>query len=476
MRKIDILALLCFVLIGLGCKDDPADPGPTGPTGNDSALPYIEVTSDVDIENEPKVPGRMRAYENGEEVFSSRIGIEYRGSTSFRLSDKRSFGIETWDENLVDESKSILGFPEEEDWILLGHVFRGSEGRIFDPTLMRNHIGYELYRSMGNYASRSQFVELSVNGDFVGTYVFMEKLKRDNDRIDVARLEASDNDAESITGGYILKIDKTSGGDVAPNQPLEYYENNWDDDARYNEEISFRSKYGVDGSTLDFEPYRPPYHPEQYLETYFLYEYPRSDRITDEQKAYIQQYMDEFETALLTDDLTGTERTYTDYIDLNSFVDHFILNELVGNIDAYRISTYLYKDRGEKLNMGPVWDLNIGYNGQGTIRNDWIVNYNDYVSRDPWLVPFWWDRLLDDPIYIDLLKQRWSELRANVLSTSTVVNLVQETANYLVDNGAIERNYDRWVGIEVSYQAEVDAMINYLQDRLMWMDDKIDSL
>ena len=477
MRKIDILALVCFVLVGLGCKDDPSEPGPVDPTNTDSELPYIEVTSDVAIENEPKVPGQMRVYENGEVVLSSRIGIEYRGSTSFRLSDKRSYGVETWDENDMDEDKSVLGFPEEEDWILLGHVFRASENRIFDPTLMRNHIGYELYRSMGNYASRSQFVELNVNGDFVGTYVFMEKLKRDNDRIDIARLEEGDNDAESITGGYILKIDKTSGGDVAPNEPLEYYENNWDDDARYNENISFRSKYGVDGTPISFEPFRPPYHTDQYLETYFLYEYPRSDRITDQQKEYIQQYIEDFETALLEDDLTSNERTYTDYIDLNSFVDYFILNELVSNVDAYRLSTYLYKDRGEKLNMGPVWDLNIGYNLQSRIpSDDWIVNYNDYVPGDPWLVPFWWDRLLDDPIYIDLLKQRWSELRANVLATSTVENLVRETSNYLIDNGAIERNYERWSGIDVAYEAEVEAMIDYLRNRLSWMDDKIESL
>ncbi|MEL6657859.1 MAG: CotH kinase family protein [Bacteroidota bacterium] len=476
MRKIDILALLCFVLIGLGCKDDPAEPGPVDPTNTDSELPYIEVTSDVAIENEPKVPGQMRVFENGAEVLSTRIGIEYRGSTSFRLSDKRSYGVETWDENDMDEDKSVLGFPEEEDWILLGHVFRASEGRIFDPTLMRNHIGYELYRSMGNYASRSQFVELNVNGQFEGTYLFLEKLKRDNDRIDVARLEEGDNDEENITGGYILKIDKTSGGDVAPNEPLEYYENNWADDARYNEDICFRSKYGVDGSTLDFEPFRPPYHEDQYNETYFLYEYPRADRITDQQKEYIQQYMEEFETALLEDDLTSTERTYTDYVDLNSFVDYFILNELVGNIDAYRLSTYLYKDRGEKLNMGPVWDLNIGYNGQGTISSDWIVNYNDYVPRDPWLVPFWWDRILEDPIYIDLLKQRWSELRTNTLATSTVENLVRETSAYLIDNKAIERNYERWSGIDVAYEAEVEAMIDYLRNRLNWMDDKIDSL
>ena len=475
MKK--LLYLLLITLLWGSCKDDPTGgPGPD-PMGTDSELPVVEVSSDAEIQNEPKVPGQMRIYEGGEEVFSSRIGIEYRGSTSFRLSDKRSYGFETWDENDNDESKPILDLPKEEDWILMGHVFRESTGTIFDPTLMRHHIGYELYRSMGRYAARSRFVDLTVNGDYVGIYLLMEKLKRDNDRIDIARLEEGDNTPDLITGGYILKIDKTSGADVAPNQPLEYYENNWDDDARYNEDISFRSSYGIDGSTLDFEAFRPPYHADQYLETYFLYEYPRADRITPQQKQYIQDYIQAFETALLTDDLSSPDRTYTDYIDLASFVDYFILNELVSNIDAYRLSTFLYKDRGEKLNIGPVWDLNIGYNAQGRIpREAWIADYNDYVTSDPWMVPFWWDRLLEDPVFIAQLKQRWTMLRANVLTPFAVERLVQETADYLLDNGAIERNYERWSGIPVDYPAEVAAMIQYLQERISWMDDEISNM
>lgn len=473
-----IVFLLSSVLILIGCKDDPpTGPGTVNPIDTNSALPFIEINSETAIENEPKVPASLKIYEQGEEVYTGNIGIEFRGSTSFRLSDKKSYGFETWDEDGNDIDQSILGFPEEEDWILMGHVFRASEGIVFDPTLMRHHIGYELFRSMGNYASRSQFIELSVNGDFKGTYLLMEKLKRDDERIDIAKLEPGENDAENITGGYILKIDKTSGGDVAPNEPLSYYESNWEDDARYNEDISFRSDYDVEGELLDFEAFRPPYHPEQYQETYFLYEYPRADRISSQQREYIQQYIHDFETALLNDDLSSEERTYTDYINLASFVDYFILNELTSNVDAYRLSTYLFKDKGEKLNIGPVWDLNIGYNAQDRIpANDWIVNYNDYIPTDPWLVPFWWNRLLEDPIFIDLLKARWTNLRTNTLATATVENLVRQTADYLIDDEAIKRNYERWSGINIDYPSEIDKMVTYLQNRLDWMDERIDNM
>ena len=108
---------------------------------------------------------------------------------------------------------------------------------------MYHHFGYQLFRKMGRYASRSKFVELEINGEYQGIYMFMEKLKRDKNRINIKKLEPTDTDAESITGGYILKIDKTAGGDLNINQPLSYFQSNWDDDARYTENISFRSKY-----------------------------------------------------------------------------------------------------------------------------------------------------------------------------------------------------------------------------------------
>ena len=476
--SVPFLSVLLFLVLLLSCGKDPAtNPSLATPPDLDTgALPYIRITTDVSIENEPKVPGDMAVFENQSLSFSSPIGIEYRGSTSFRLSDKKSYGIETWDENNQDVNESILGFPEEEDWILNGHVFRSSNNTLFDPTLMHHYIGYEMYRSMGRYASRSKFVEVEINQNYMGTYVFMEKLKRDNDRIDIAKMTAADNELPNVTGGYILKIDKTSGGDVAPNEPLAYYYDNWADDARYSEAISFRSNYDIYGNILNTPAFDPPYHSGQFLETYFLYEYPKSDEITTAQKQYIQTYIHDFETALLQDDFTSDQRSYTEYIDLDSFVDFFIINEITGNIDGYRISTYLHKDRDTKLKMGPIWDLNIGYNRQNRVPfTDWIANYNNYVDRDAWMVPFWWPRLLQDPVFQQRLKLRWQALRSNQLSTSTVLGLVQSTADYLVENGAIERNYERWNGIAVDYNQSIEELKNYLDNRLSWMDQQINA-
>jgi hypothetical protein len=263
---------------------------------------------------------------------------------------------------------------------------------------------------------------------------------------------------------------------VATDQSLSYYEENWDDDARYSEEISFRSKYDINGDLLSDPAFDPPYHSNQYLETYFLYEYPKADQITSQQKEYIQKYIEEFETALLNDDFSSDDRLYIDYIDLNSFIDFFIINEITSNVDGYRLSTYLHKDRNEKLKMGPIWDLNIGYNRQGRVpTTDWMVNYNKYVETDPWMLPFWWPRLLQDPIFQHQLKIRWELLRSSELFNSSVLNLVQNTADYLIENGTVDRNYKRWSGVDVDYPSVIDDLKTHLEQRLDWMDLQINA-
>lgn len=169
----------------------------------------------------------------------------------------------------------------------------------------------------------------------------------------------------------------------------------------------------------------------------------------------------------MADDFSSSERTYTDFIDLISFADYFILNELTENIDAYRLSTCMHKEKSEPLRMGPVWDLNIGYNRQDRgPTTDWIANYNQYVSRDAWMVPFWWPRLLEDLVFQSALQNRWNEFRSNTLSNINVLGLVNTSSEFLISNRAIERNYIKWNCIPVDYPSVVSDLKRYLEDRL----------
>ncbi len=479
MLKIKSFFLFFLFTALISCSKEDPSPSSEAPTifaveTANSEIPYLQISTKTDILNEPKVAASMTVYVHKKKVLDSPIGIEYRGSTSYRISDKKSFGIETRDLSGAAVNLSVLGFPAESDWILTGDVFKASDNIIFDPSLMHHYIGYDWYAKMGHYASRSKFVELEVNGVYLGVYVFMEKLKRGSDRINVKKLVATDTDAATISGGYILKIDKTSGSEVGSSHPLDYYLNNWDDDCRYTAQNSFRSDYDIFGQPMNAAPYGAPYSPQKYLETYFLYDYPKAENINDAQKNYIQTYIHNFETALLTDDFSTDSRSYTNYIDRASFIDFFIINEVCGNVDGYRLSTYMHKERGEKLKMGPIWDLNIGFNLQDRVPfNDWIINYNTYVTADAWMVPFWWKRLMEDPQFRTELKARWIVLRSNVLSSSNVLALTDMTSSYLTTNDAIKRNYTKWTGINVDYNSSMTELKAYLRNRLDWMDSKI---
>jgi hypothetical protein len=473
---------LLFTFLFISCGEDPISEDKDDVTfavdvGN-SEIPYIIISTDnAAIQNEPKVPATMQIYQLDQKLHDLNIGIEFRGSTSFRISDKKSYGIETWDEAGNDIDVSILGIPEEEDWILQGHIVNFGGQFIFDRTMIYNYFGYRLARSIGRYASDTRLVEVQLNDVYQGVYVFMEKLKRDNNRIDIATLRPDENEGEDITGGYILKIDKTSGGDLNLDQPLEYFENNWEDDARYTENISFRSDYDINGNLIDFAPYDSPYHENQYLETYFLYEYPDADEISPQQKIYIQNYINDFETALLTDDFSSSQRTYLDYIDIESFVDYFLLNEVCRNIDAYRLSTFLHKDKNGKLNMGPIWDLNIGFDtGDRIPWDDWVINYNNYVDRDPWMLPFWWSRLMEDPLFRQSVKSRWQILRTGDMSTAALHSIVDDAVDMLKRNGAVQRNYEVWnLETPVDYDASIQSLKDFLEQRTAWMDSEIGS-
>lgn len=437
-----------------------------------SAIPYIQIKTELSILNEPKVVGEMLIFEKQELVHKVDIGIEYRGSTSFRLSDKKSFGLETRDRRGNDKDYPLMGMPAEEDWILMGHVFKASENRVFDPSMMHHYLGYEWSRKMGRYASRTRWVELEINGRYVGLYLLMEKLKIDEQRIDIEPLGSTVNLDGTFDGGYILKIDKTSGGIAYPNVGPSYYENNWEDDARYNSTNSFRSKYDIYGEFINFAPYGPPYHQDQYLETYFLYDEPESDELSLDQKSHIQTEIQLFERSLLTLDKDKLNRI----MDFDSFVDFFLLNELCGNIDAYRLSTFLYKNRDAKIAMGPIWDLNIGYNRQNRVPyNDWIANYNQYVSRDPWMVPFWWSVLLNEPFFMSAVADRWNTLRTTELTDLYLTESIVQTAYYLTSNGAVQRNYERWNGLSVDYAQTIDELKDWVVNRAHWMDSKLHS-
>jgi len=347
----------------------------------------------------------------------------------------------------------LLGFPEEEDWILYAPYS--------DKSLMRNILMYDLSREIGRYASRAKFVDVTINESYNGVYLLFEKLKRDNNRIDINKLKDDENDGENLTGGYILKIDKAGGSD----------------ETLYTSTNSITSLYAPNNSSSG-------------QEIHFLYDSPDEEDITTQQRTYISNYLASFEDALASSDFTDSDIGYNSYIDTQSFIDFFLLNELSNNVDGYRLSTWLVKDKNEKLKMGPIWDFNLAFGNanycSGGETNVWAYKFNERCPGDIWQIPFWWDRFLEDPVFVLQLKTRWLQLRGNQLSNIAIFEKIDAYLETLMASNSIEENFEKWpvLGQYIwpnnfvgnTYTEEKDYLVNWINNRLSWLDSEISEL
>ncbi len=392
-------------------------------------------------------PGQINSLNDTSYNYNGDIGIELRGSSSQALYDKKSFGIETRDSLGDNLNVSLLGLPEENDWVLYGPYG--------DKSLIRNVLEYKLSNDMGRYASRTRYCELSLNGDYRGIYVLMEKVKRDKNRVDIGKLNPDENSGDDLTGGYIVKLDKYDGK---------------------NSGLGWTS------------PYPPPEIYDTEKTVYFQYEYPKDEDITQSQQDYIKQYVTAFEDALYKEDYNNPITGYKAYADINSMVDYFILNEISHNVDGYRLSTFIYKDKDSKdgkLTFGPIWDLNLGFGNadycDGGSSEGWAFQFNGRCQDDDWFVPFWWYKLFDDVNFRTLLLRRWNQLRQGPLKTQTVLDFIDSTATSLHE--AEVRNFTRfnilgtyiWPNLYIgySYAAEINYLKNWVSDRFAWLDENL---
>ena len=471
MRK-DILKPLLFILIIASCNSiDPISDNPDSDNNNidttkndnlfcedciksfDFEITTLGVGPEGEIVDEPKVPAALTIKRLDSTLYEGIIGIEIRGESS-QFFDKKSYGFETWDSQYNDLDVALIGFPEEEDWILYGPFS--------DKSLIRNKLIYELSNRMGRYTTKTEFVELTINYEYKGLYIFMEKLKRDKNRIDISKLENADIDEELISGGYIIKIDKSDM-----------------EDGSYTDYNSFQSQFDVFGNENGD------------IRINFNYEYPKPGEIHANQKNYIKNYFYEFESSLASNNFKDPINGFRKYIDEDSFIDFFILNELSNNVDGYRLSTYLQKDRNEKLVIGPIWDFNLSFGNAdycGGERYDvWCFKFNERCLGDYWNVPFWWNRLLEDEKFVDKLKGRWNQLRLNTLSDNNILTLIEEQYSFLNnETDIINRNFNKWkiFGIYIwpnsfignNYYEEIDFLKNWIKERTKWLDESINNL
>ena len=330
-----------------------------------------------------------------------------------------------------------MGLPEENGFVL--------NAPFGDKSLMRNVLSYGLFDKIGHYSPRTRFVEVILNGDFQGLYVLTEKIKRDKNRVDIAKITPKDTTAEDISGGYLLRIDKISGM-----EPYEYWE-------------STVNPLFPDKNKIIYQFFDPDYY-----------------ELTLAQRDYVKGYMQEFDEALVGDNFKDPATGYRSYLDIPSFVDLMILNEFTKDVDAFRLSHYFYKQKvtkGGKLVSGPPWDYNLTF-GNSDFTTDFHLPEN-------WIHPhrvaiYWWDRAMQDPWFANQLHCRWDELYETVMSPESMSAMIDST--YLALDRATERNFTRWpiLGTYVwpnsfvgtSYGHEMGFLRIWIGDRLNWMNDR----
>ncbi len=421
----------------------------------DSNLPIIRIdTGGRTIVDEPRIiakmevvwngPGKRNALNDPANHYDGSITIEFRGSTSQDLFPKKPYGLDTILPNGEDNEVSLFGMPKGHDWVL--------NAAYNDKTLLRDVLAFKIARDMGRYwAPRTQLVELVINGRYEGVYIFMEQIKRDKDRVNVSKLTNKDLTGDALTGGYILKVDKLTGDKSF----------SWTSAIPPKPGASQRITYQVD--------------------------YPSMEDLAPEQKTYIRQWMTNLDTDLNGIGWNNPTTGYRKYIDTASMVDYLLLNEVTKNIDGYRLSAFMFKDRDSKdprLRIGPPWDYNLTFGNadyhDGNDTNDWVVLFNQRFN-DSFYIPFWWAKIWQDTNFQNDMRCRWLSLRGGKLTRSHMFHWVDSMA--VVLNEAQKRNFQRWpiMGkyvwpngfVGTSYASEIDFLRSWLLLRMGWIDENL---
>ena len=266
--------------------------------------------------------------------------------------------------------------------------------------------------------------------------------------MDISKLEPDETTGDDLTGGYILKVDK------------------WDGDNN-------------DGWWSD-----PPL--PEYEGVWYQYHYPKPEDIVEEQRNYIINYITDFEALIASSSYNDPAAGYYDQVDLGSFIDVSLMSEISKNVDAYRLSAFMYKDKDsddDRLTMGPIWDYNLAFGNAdyygGWDPTGWQMDIE--LGEDYFKIPFWWYRIWNDETFRIAFNQRWQDLRQSVFSEDYIMNMI-DSATTLIDEAQV-RNFQRWPVLDEyvwpnayvggSYENEIDYLKGWITDHLDWVDQQV---
>ena len=376
-------------------RSERAGQGPMLNTG--LPIVYVDTQNGWAINSkENYVPASLRIegageYEGLEDV---TCDIRGRGNTTWEWP-KKPYLVK------LEKKQSMLGMPKHKRWVLLANFM--------DRTLMRNLVSMKA-ASLTRLAwtPRCVPVELVLNGKHKGSYLLIEQVRVDKNRVNITEMEPTDNDGEAVTGGYLLELDF-----------------HYDNEVQWGDPHGGCVQWGRNGGIP------------------FGVKYPDEDDLTSQQLAYIKNYVYETAETLYGDNFTDPENGYAKYIDVDSFVDYWIVFEVMGNHELGNPgSVYMHKDRGGKLVAGPCWDFDWG-----------VLSYNASPQAKTGLIngeAIWYARLFQDPAFKAKVKDRFQELLPELKKIPDYMDecekLLTESAklNFAMWNPADDASMNGW--------------------------------
>ena len=369
-------------------------------------------------------------------IYSGNIDITIRGASSASYPQK-PYGLTTYKfDSSTDSNVVLLNMPSEHDWILLAGYN--------DKSFIRNTLMFKLFNDMGHYAARYRHCELVLNGEYEGVYIFMEKIKRDSNRVNISKLKTADTTGDALTGGYIFEHNYPGPG--------------------------WASVYSPDSCNTRYYEYE--------------YNYPSGSSIQPQQGLYIEHIMDTLEKRLNSPAFADSAAGYRPLINSISFADYLICNELSWNIDGFKKSMFFYKNKNNHdstLHAGPIWDFDWSLKRTPWTPTDysgWTYN-SPPCSGDVLYLP-WWNIMMGDTVFQNEVRCHWEYFRQHSFRTDSIDRYIDSMAALL--NEAQARHFNRWaiLGINTgtpevppfsaSYAEEMDTLKSIMMQRMRWMD------
>lgn len=344
--------------------------------------PYVD--GEISIFSKEEYGGEN--YLTDQPAYTSKIEIKKRGHTSFSY-DKSQYRIKTVTEDGMENKADVLGMGEGDEWVL--------NGSMADKSMMRNYLPLRIASEAGGSGMSldSRYCEVLLETEegyeYQGVYLLMETVARGENRVDIDPSKTG----KTYTS-YIVRRDRYTGFDVMLD--------------------TFGRLSGLS-------------------EEWIGVKYPPEAKMTEKQKQFIEEDFSRTEAVIYSED-ENVFKTYDRYIDLDSFVDYFLINEFFGNYDAGNHSTYMYKNSGAKLQIGPVWDFD-------QAMNNYFAEEMNAETLAFQTKPFF-EQLCRDKRFIDCLKERYSVLRRGPLSEEHVKETITEIQAYL--KNAQKREWYRW--------------------------------